>query len=546
MDFLFAIFPLLLLIVLLTKPNPMPSYVALPVAAVVVLVVKLLWFGTHPTSLSADVLLGFLSALTPITIIFGAVFLFKTMEHSGGMDIMRAWLNGVSANPVAQVMIIGWAFAFLIEGASGFGTPAALAAPLLVGLGFPPVRAALLTLIMNSVPVSFGAVGTPTWFGFGQLNLGSAELLEIGFRTAVLHSIAAFVIPIIALSFLVSWQQIRRNLVFVLLSIVSCTVPYVLLARFNYDFPALVSGAIGLLVSVWLAYAGFGLERSADHAAPDRSDSPSPSALLRATFPLWGTVLILVVTRIQPLGIKGLLTAAEPALNLSLGALGEFSISAALVFKLQNTFGILGNDGAWSYQTLYVPALIPFFLVSFAAFVLYRLEGPVRRRIVSESWQRMIGPIFALLGALVMVRLGMSGGDMSLVKVVGGTFAAVTGTQWPYFAPSLGALGAFFSGSATISNLTFGGIQHSIATTLNLDHTSLLALQSVGAAMGNMVCINNIVAVCSILGLTKQEGYILKRTVGPMILYGIIAVISARLIFGFVAPQSESLTSGIF
>ncbi len=303
MDFLLAILPLLVLIVLLTKPHPMPSYIALPLAAALVLVVKLVWFDTNPIALSADVLLGLLSALTPITIIFGAVFLFKTMEHSGGMDVMRAWLNGVSANPVAQVMIIGWAFAFLIEGASGFGTPAALAAPLLVGLGFPPVRAALLTLIMNSVPVSFGAVGTPTWFGFGQLNLSDAELLEIGFRTAVLHSIAAFVIPIIALSFLVSWQQIRRNLVFVLLSIVSCTVPYVLLARFNYDFPALVSGAIGLLVSVWLAYAGFGLERSADHAAPDRSDSPSPSALLRATFPLWGTVLILVVTRIQPLGI---------------------------------------------------------------------------------------------------------------------------------------------------------------------------------------------------------------------------------------------------
>ena len=79
-------------------------------------------------------------------------------------------------------MIIGWAFAFSIEGASGFGTPAALAAPLLMGLGFPPVRVAIMTLIMNSVPVSFGAVGTPTWFGLGQLGLSPEAILEIGFR----------------------------------------------------------------------------------------------------------------------------------------------------------------------------------------------------------------------------------------------------------------------------------------------------------------------------------------------------------------------------
>ena len=78
---------------------------------------------------------------------------------------------------------------------------------------------------------------------------------------------------------------------------------------------------------------------------------------------------------------------------MSLGALGEFSVSAALVFKLQNTFGIAGSDGAWSYRALYMPALISFFAVSFFAFALYGLVGPVRARIVSESWQRMVRPL---------------------------------------------------------------------------------------------------------------------------------------------------------
>jgi lactate permease len=107
--------------------------------------------------------------------------------------------------------------------------------------------------------------------------------------------------------------------------------------------------------------------------------------------------------------------------------------------------------------------------------------------------------------------------------IIGDFFADVSGSNWQYVAAYLGALGAFFSGSATISNLTFGGIQNSIAGRLNLDRTVVLGMQSVGAAMGNMVCLNNIVAVCSILGITNREGPILKRTVIPMLLYGIIA-----------------------
>ena len=85
---------------------------------------------------------------------------------------MRKWLGNINPNPVAQLMIIGWAFAFMIEGASGFGTPAAIAAPILMGLGFNPLKVAMLALVMNSVPVSFGAVGnTKLGSVFGPLKI---------------------------------------------------------------------------------------------------------------------------------------------------------------------------------------------------------------------------------------------------------------------------------------------------------------------------------------------------------------------------------------
>jgi lactate permease len=149
--------------------------------------------------------------------------------------------------------------------------------------------------------------------------------------------------------------------------------------------------------------------------------------------------------------------------------------------------------------------------------------------VVADTTNRLKAPTITLVGTLIMVQLMILGGDRAQTMIIGQTFAAATGKIWPFFAPLLGALGAFFAGSATISNLTFANIQDSIARTLGFDRTSILALQSVGAAMGNMVAISNIVAVSSILGLINQEGFILKRTVIPLMVYGLIAGLSGLI-----------------
>ena len=128
-----------------------------------------------------------------------------------------------------------------------------------------------------------------------------------------------------------------------------------------------------------------------------------------------------------------------------------------------------------------------------------------------------------------MVKFMMVGADGSMVKIIGNSFAQIAGDNWVYFASYLGAIGAFFSGSNTVSNLTFGSIQHSIAQSVGLPGNSVLALQSVGGAMGNMVCINNIIAVCSVLDVQNQEGAIIKKTVIPMAIYGVIAALMAVL-----------------
>ena len=215
----------------------MPSARALPLSALLLYGILMVFFQFNANEVHANALKGFLVSWTPILIIAGAIFLFKTMEVTGGLAIIKQWLNQVSDNKVAQIMIVGWSFVFLLEVASGFGTPAAIAAPVLVGLGFPPVRIAILCLIMNAASVTFGAVGTPTWFGFSTIALSNAEILDIGFKTAILNSIAAMVVPLIALTVVFKRQSVIKNLLFIWLSVIVTVLPHLIIAKYNYEFP---------------------------------------------------------------------------------------------------------------------------------------------------------------------------------------------------------------------------------------------------------------------------------------------------------------------
>jgi len=525
-DLIFSLLPLVVLIYLMTKKKSLASYVALPCCALLLYLVKLIYFKTNPNLVNATVIEGLLTAWTPLLIVWGAILLFKTMEHSGSMDTIRTWLNSITPNRVAQLMIVGWSFSFLIEGASGFGTPAALAAPILVGLGVKPVRAAIVCLIMNSVPVSFGAVGTPIWFGLAGIGLGAEEILRTGLNTAIIHCFAALVIPVIALLFVVEWKQIRQNLLFIYSSILACIVPYLIFASFNYEFPAIAGGLVGLVSSVLLAKKGIGLAK--EDSAYSRA-AVGIGTVIKALFPLWATTLVLLVTRINQFGLKALLTATSPEYNISLGTLGQLSITPAMVISLKNIFS---TDAGWTHKLLYVPSIIPFFVISGVSFLAFRMSGQTAKTVWVQTFAQMKKPILALSGALVFVKLLMvsGGGESACTIIIGQALANCTGRYWQYFASYLGALGAFFSGSNTVSNLTFGPIQDSIAKSLGISRLVVLSAQSVGGAMGNMVCINNIVAVCSVLGINDKEGFILKRTVWPMLVYGLVAAVVSHFL----------------
>ncbi len=519
--FILAGLPIGLLVHWMTRRDGLPSSRALPLAALLLYAILLVYFRLPPLLVHAAVVDGLLTALTPVAIVLGAVLLFKTMEHTGAMATVRERLNGVTSNRVAQLMIVGWAFSFLVEGVSGFGTPAALAAPLLVGLGFAPLPVVVLCLMMNTVPVSFGAVGMPTWFGLGGLGLTEAELREIGLKSAWMHAGAALFIPLLALRVVVPWREIRENLGFIALVVGATMAPYLLTVRFSVEFPSIVGGLCALVVSVFAARRGIGLKGgAARRTSAEPGMGGGPGRLVKATFPIWGTVLVLLLTRLEPLGLRTLLTAKTPALDLSLGGWGELYLSASLVVGWRSIFGT-GQD--WAHAILYVPSVLPFVLISSLAFVLYRSPGRAVREAWRESLGRVVRPIGAFVGALVLVKLLTAGGAGSAANTLGHGLAGAVGGVWQGAAVYLGALGSFFSGSNTVSNLTFGGIQFATAEELGLSRTTILALQSVGGAMGNMICIHNIVAVCSVVGLQGKESEILRHAWLPVLLYGVAA-----------------------
>jgi lactate permease len=503
---LLASLPILALIAVMTvrAPKarlPMPAHLALPGAAAAALALQT-FAGASPgaRTLAARIIEGALTALMPLSIVFGALLLFRTLTASGAMDAITARLERWAPDPVLRVLLIAWAFAYLVEGLSGFGTPAALAAPLLVGLGFPAVRAAAACLVMNTVPVVFGAVGMPVWFGFGELELTPDELRSIGLSAAILQCAAAPVVVAVALRLLFPWKELRARAWPIALVVLATVAASAATTLVSVEFPTVVGGLAALIAA---GLVGRFLRRAENQGAPERTGEKSLMPAWKAAFPLAMTVALLAVTRIEPLGLRALLNAQTPSATLDLGALGSLSVSAALVVSLE---GILRTDIHWSMALLYVPFIIPFVAVVLISAPVIGLRPRKVARVAGNAARSLALAAAALVGALVFVKLMMHGDQAAPVVAIGRALAdavaALYAPLWLAAAPVVGALGSFFSGSATVSNLTFGPVQAEIAERLDLQTTRVLALQAIGAAMGNMVCIHNIIAVAAVLGLT--------------------------------------------
>ena len=492
MDALIASLPILMVVIAMLGFG-LPAKIALPIGWLATLAVSLGYWGQDALTAVAWAADGFLESLGTLTIVFGAILVMNTLKHSGAVAAIQRGFNGINPDRRVQAVIVSYAFGAFIEGAAGFGSPAALAAPLLISLGFPPLCAAIVALLCNSVPVSFGAVGTPTQIA---ASLTGADVSALSRYTAIGNSAASFMI-VAAMLFLICrmFGPNRRGrdavaaLPFALFVVATFDVFYLILAfTFGPEFPSLVGAIPTLALAIVFARKGWlcpktpwdferreAWEKSWLSAVPVKADAQVRMSQLLAWLPYLLIALILVAARLDWFGLKGLLT------------------SSACTFHLNHVFGCEAVSWKWNWG--WNPGVLPFIFVCLLTFVNAALTAK------------------------------------SMVYVMAESLAGLFSSSYLAVAPFIGVLGAFMSGSNTVSNMLFAPLQYETAELVKLSPIVVLALQNIGGAAGNMICVNNVVAVCATTGVAGNEGRIIRINLLPCLVYCVIVV----LVLGFWA-----------
>ncbi|MBE0549442.1 MAG: L-lactate permease [Rubrivivax sp.] len=518
-----------------------PAKRAMPLVYVVTAIIALFAWGVSFNRVAAATLEGLIITVQVLWIIFGALLLLNTLKHSGGIASIRSGFARISPDRRVQVILIAWLFGSFIEGASGFGTPAAVAAPLMVAVGFPALAAVMFGMMIQSTPVSFGAVGTPLLVGVqgGLQREAMTTALQaqgqgwpdffnlVVSQVAIGHAICGTLIPVLLVVFMTryfgrnrSWTEGLAILPFALFSAFAFTIPYALAGVFlGPEFPSLLGGLLGLGVVSFAARAGFLVPQTSwDFVDPrewpaewmgtiemklDEIGSRKIPTLL-AWLPYMLLALILVLSRTIP-SFKDMLSSAA--------------------FNARDILGETGISGG--FQPLYLPGGILMFVCLVTIF-LHRMRLDDFARAVKESGGTLVGAGFVLVFTVPMVRImiqsGVNANELASMPIsMARWVAASVGEVYPFFAPTVGALGAFLAGSNTISNLMLSQYQYSVAQALAVSGATMVAAQSIGAAAGNMIAIHNVVAASATVGVMGREGLTLRRTVIPAIYYVVLA-----------------------
>ena len=543
-----------------------PASRAMPIAYVVAAGLAYFIWEVSGTNIMAASVNGLIVAGTLIYIIFGAILLLNTLQQSGAIATIRQGFSDISPDRRIQVIIIAWLFGSFIEGSAGFGTPAAVAVPLMVGLGFPAMAAVVAGMIIQSTPVSFGAMGTPILVGVSTglsadpdmsayaAARGFSEFepfLEfIAAKVALMHALAGTFIPLLVTSVMTRFFGPSRSFAegfqiwqFALFAAFSMTIPYLLVATYlGPEFPSMFGGMIGLAIVVSAAKAGFLMPAKSDawdFESPELwekewrgehqskvKQQPTSMGLITAWSPYVFVAGLLVLTRLRVLNLETFLRADHPLITWSWPE-------------------IFGSDISASFQPLWSPGTI-FILVSLITIGLHRLSVAEYQRALSSSLKTPLPASTALVFTVPMVQvfLNSSGGaagyeQMPLALAEG--VANLAGSAWPFFATFIGGLGAFVAGSNTVSNMMFSLFQFGVGERILVDPTWIVALQAVGGASGNIICVHNVVAASAVAGLIGKEGAVIRKTLLPFFYY---ALMTGSIGYGIVNLNQGMLNPG--
>lgn len=433
-------------------------------------------------------------AFTILWIIVPALAIHALQQRTGALEVLRQAMGRLSDDPRLVALLVAWFFVLFIEGAAGFGTSVALAAPFLVSAGFGRVEAVSIALIGHAVGVSFGAVGTPILPQLAATPFGAAELAT---ATARYHLLLGWLMPLVVMALvgraLPGGVRLGASAwAWALFAAAAFLLPFYLLARFvGPELPTLGGALIGAALFV----VALRLRPRRPGPRP-----PAPAGLLRAASPYLLLVALVLLTRLPP-------AVREALQGVSLHwQAGDFGGSMAPLY----------HPGTLLWAALLGGALCQRATVA--------LLGEALREVL----RRLPPVLLALLAMLALSRLLVHAG---MIDALAGAAATLAGAGWPLLAPLVGVLGTFVTGSATASNILFSEFQDATARRLGLPPVPLLGAQGFGAAVGNIVCPHNLVAASATVELVGREGAVLRRTLGIALGYALLGGVLAAWLF---------------
>lgn len=528
-----ALSPVILVTLLLIILR-LPATRAMPASWLGVALIAWLGWKVPAIRIAAASLEGFVIAISLIWILFGAFLLLNILTVSGAMESVRNWFMHISPDQRIQTIIIAWLLGSFLEGAAGFGSPVAVCAPLLVAIGLPPLAAVVMALLSNSISVAFGTAGSTILVGTLQgVQMGSNSLLQSGnlarlmdavsVKTALINILPGTLIPLLSVMLLTrfwgqnkNWREGLQVWPFALIAGLSFTGFSALVAIFlGPEFPAILGSILSLALMITLAKKGLFVPKTAWSVNGQVALAKQPDevhiSFIRAMSPYALAISLLILSRLDFLPLKNWLS------------IGQISWA-----------NILGSEIGTSFAPFYSPGAL-FSLAGLISTFILRMNLKQAGTVLKLTGRGLLPSLIALGTAIPMVRIFIhtginSLGFASMPSELANGISSLIGPFWIVAAPYVGTLGVFIAGSATVSNLMFSLLQFNIAVDYNINPATILALQTVGASIGKMICVVNVIAAASLVGLIGKEGKIIRMTFFPALLLVSLAALAGVII----------------
>ena len=490
-----------------------------------VVLVAWVFFGADYNLLAISSSKGLSLSLFVLSVIWTSVFLYNVVDKMGGINVISATMTRAVRDPLAQALVVGWAFSGFMQGVAGFGVPVAVVAPLLVLMGFKPVKAAAIVLVGHAWSVTFGSLGSSYY----------TIQLVTGIEGDVIgpHMASLFALPIILTGLAVAHIQgglpaLRRGApgILVIGGAIAASVWVATSAgipQLAAIIPGLVGVGVGLLVSR-TPLLGRSPEQANDASAVsagggngDPVAGPSPAKGVLTSFhmaflPYYLVILLSIVAQVPVIksATANLLWGLDyPALQTSLG----FQVEAAENYAKIRLF----RHPA--------PVILSSVAIAYLIYLLARSWEPGTLKSAAKTTYAQTISTGVGIGTMVMMAVIMT--DTGMTALLGRAIAAGTGPAFAVFSPYIGVLGTFMTGSNTNSNVMFGALQVESANALGISTVTIASIQSIGGSLGSAIAPAKVLVGTTIVGLSGRENEVLRRTIpyclGIVLLVGIQA-----------------------